>query len=81
MLNANLTTYQKGAYCAGMKLFIIFPSSIKSLNHDIKVFKPALKDYLLSQSGAPTVPGIYRKLFPYEPQILQTVLGITAISQ
>jgi hypothetical protein len=26
------------------------PDSIESLNHDIIVFKPALKDYLLSHS-------------------------------
>jgi hypothetical protein len=48
--NANLTSYQKGAYYAGIKLFNNLPDSIKSLNHDIKVFKPALKDYLLSHS-------------------------------
>jgi hypothetical protein len=28
MLNANLTTYQKGAYYAGIKLFNTFPASI-----------------------------------------------------
>jgi hypothetical protein len=50
MSHANLITYQKGAYYAGIKLFNTFPASIKSLNHNIKVFKPALKDYLLSHS-------------------------------
>jgi hypothetical protein len=49
-LSANLTNYQKDAYCVGIKLFSTLPDSIKSLNHDIKVFKPALKDYLLSHS-------------------------------
>jgi hypothetical protein len=29
---------------------IIFPPTIKCLNHDIKKFKPALKEYLLSHS-------------------------------
>jgi hypothetical protein len=29
---------------------IIFPPTIKSLNHDIKKFKPAPKEYLLSHS-------------------------------
>jgi hypothetical protein len=29
---------------------IIFPPTIKSLNHDIKKFKLALKEYLLSHS-------------------------------
>jgi hypothetical protein len=38
---ANFTTYQEGAYYAGIKLFNILPSSIKSLNHHIKVLKPA----------------------------------------
>jgi hypothetical protein len=50
MPNANLTTYQKGAYLAGIKLFNTLLASIKSSNHDIKVFKPALKNYLLSHS-------------------------------
>jgi hypothetical protein len=49
-LNANLTSYQKDACYAGIKLFNILPDSIKSLNNDIKVLKPALKDYLLSHS-------------------------------
>jgi hypothetical protein len=50
MLNANLTTYQKGAYYAGIKLYNTLPASIKRLNHDIKVFKLAVKDYLLSHA-------------------------------
>jgi hypothetical protein len=48
--SANLTSYHKGAYYAGIKLFSSLPDSIKSLNHDIKLFQPALKDYLLSHS-------------------------------
>lgn len=39
MPNSNLTKYQKGVY--HMKLFNNTPPTIKSLNHDIKVFKPA----------------------------------------
>jgi hypothetical protein len=50
MPNANLTNYQKGVYHTGIKLFNHLPPTIKSLNYDIKVFKPALKDYLLSHS-------------------------------
>jgi hypothetical protein len=50
MPNANLTSYQKDAYHAQTKLFSTLPSSIKSLNHYIKVFKPELKDYLSSHS-------------------------------
>jgi hypothetical protein len=49
-LSANLTSYQKGAYYAEIKLFNSLPKSIKSLNHDIKLFKLALKDYLLFHS-------------------------------
>jgi hypothetical protein len=49
-LSSNLTSYQKGAYYAGIKLFNSLPDSIKCLNHDIKLFKLALKDYLLSHS-------------------------------
>jgi hypothetical protein len=44
MLNANLITYQKGAYYAGIRLFNTLPASFKSLNHDIKIFMPALKE-------------------------------------
>jgi hypothetical protein len=48
--NTNLTKYQKGAYYTGIKLFNNLPLTIKSLNYDIKVFKPALKDYLCTHS-------------------------------
>jgi hypothetical protein len=48
--STNLTSYQKGAYYAGIKLFNSLPDSIQILNHDMKVFNPALKDYLLSHS-------------------------------
>jgi hypothetical protein len=41
---------QKGVYCTGIKLFSNLPPTIKSLNHDIKKFKPAIKEYLLSHS-------------------------------
>jgi hypothetical protein len=41
---------KKGEYYIGIKLFNNLPPTIKSLNHDIKVFKPALKDYLLTHS-------------------------------
>jgi hypothetical protein len=45
MPNTNLTKYQIGVYYTGIKLLNNLPPTIKSLN-DIKVFKPALKDYL-----------------------------------
>jgi hypothetical protein len=50
MPNTNLTKYQKGVYYTGIKLFNNLPPTIKSLNHDTKVFKPALKHYLLTHS-------------------------------
>jgi hypothetical protein len=43
--SANVTSYHKDAYNAGIKLFSAFSDNIKSLNHNIKLFKPAVKDY------------------------------------
>jgi hypothetical protein len=48
--NMNLTKYRKGVYYTGIKLFNNLPSTIRSLNHDTRVFKPALIDYLLTHS-------------------------------
>jgi hypothetical protein len=48
LLNAIITRYKKIMYYTGIKLFSTLLASIKSLNHNIKVFKPALKDYLLT---------------------------------
>jgi hypothetical protein len=48
--NTNLSKYQKGVYYPGITLFNNLPPTIKSLNHDIKKFKPALKEYLLFHS-------------------------------
>jgi hypothetical protein len=53
MPKTNLTKYQKGVYYTGIKLFNNLPPTIKSLNHDIKIFKLALKDYLLTHSIYP----------------------------
>jgi hypothetical protein len=52
VLNTNLSKYQKGVYYTGIKLFNNLPPTIKSRNHNIKKFKPALKEYLLSHSNA-----------------------------
>jgi hypothetical protein len=41
---------KKEVYYIGIKLFNNLPPTIKSLNHDIKVLKPALKDYILTHS-------------------------------
>jgi hypothetical protein len=49
MPNANLPSYQEGFHYAEAKLLIAVSLNIKSLSHDIKVFKPALKDNLSSQ--------------------------------
>jgi hypothetical protein len=43
----NLTSYQNGVYCAGIKLFIILLGSIRSLKYVIKLFKLTLKCYIL----------------------------------
>jgi hypothetical protein len=45
-----LCRYYKRAHYTEIKLFNKFPSTITNLNHDIKVFKPALIDYLLAHS-------------------------------
>jgi hypothetical protein len=50
MLNANLITHQKDAYYRGIKSCNILSMSIITLNHNIKAFKPALKNYVLSQN-------------------------------
>jgi hypothetical protein len=50
MPNTNLTKYKKGAYYTCIKLFNNLPPTINSLNHDIKVFKPALIYYRLTHS-------------------------------
>jgi hypothetical protein len=50
VLNANLNKYQKGVYYSGIKLFNKLPPNIQSSNHDIKIFTPALKEYLLYDS-------------------------------
>jgi len=42
----NVTVFQKGAHCSGIKLFNHLPIKIKSLSNEIKLFKPALKSFL-----------------------------------
>jgi hypothetical protein len=42
--------YKKGVYCTGMKLFSNPSLTIKCLNHNMELFKPALREYLLSYS-------------------------------
>jgi hypothetical protein len=44
----NLSKYQKEIYYTGIKLFSNHPATIRCLNHDIKLLKPVLKEFLLS---------------------------------
>jgi hypothetical protein len=49
--NTNLNKYQNGVYYSGIKLFNNLPPYIKNLNHNVKIFKPVLKEYLLTHSS------------------------------
>jgi hypothetical protein len=46
----NLTVFQKGVYCFGIKVFNSLPSSIRNLAHDAKHFKIVLERFLLLNS-------------------------------
>jgi hypothetical protein len=48
--NSNLSKYQKGVYYSVIKLFNYLPTNVKNLRHNIKMFKWALKEYLLPHS-------------------------------
>jgi hypothetical protein len=41
---------QNGVYSTGIKLYIHLPPNIKNLSKEIKLFKPALKRFLLTHS-------------------------------
>jgi hypothetical protein len=43
---ANLSCFQKGAYCAGIKIFNSLPPSLRSISDKKEKFKVALKIYL-----------------------------------
>jgi hypothetical protein len=47
--NTDLSKYQKGVYCAGIKLFNFLPPNIKCYII-ATIFKPALKEYILACS-------------------------------
>jgi len=47
---ANLTIYQKGAYCLGIKIFNNLPLEIKNVAGNQKKFKIALKKFLYTYS-------------------------------
>ena len=42
---SNLTTYQKGTYYSGIKVYNSLPTQIKDLSHNRKQFKSALKNF------------------------------------
>jgi hypothetical protein len=66
MPNANLTKYLGGVYYTDTKLFNNPRPTIKRLNYDIKVFKPALKDHLLPHSYSIILPLVkYCELHAY----------------
>lgn len=44
MPDFNPTIYEKGVCCTGIKLFSNLLTTLKRLNHDIKVLKPALNE-------------------------------------
>jgi hypothetical protein len=46
----NLTTYQKGMYYSGIKVFNSLPTQIKDLSHNSKQFISALKNFLYLHS-------------------------------
>ena len=47
---ANLTKFQKGVYYSGIKIFNNVPHNIKDLANETKLFRNALKRFLLSNS-------------------------------
>jgi hypothetical protein len=47
---ANLTTFQKGPFYFGIKVFNHLPSSIKKTSHDINHFRSILKSFLIINS-------------------------------
>jgi hypothetical protein len=46
-LSCNLTIFQKGAYCSGVKVFNRLPSNIQEQVHDINKFRSAIKGNVL----------------------------------
>ena len=48
--SSNLTTYHKGIYYFGIKVFNSLPYHIKNLSHKTKQFKSTLKSFLYTNS-------------------------------
>jgi hypothetical protein len=49
-ISCNLTIFQKGAYCSGVKVFNRLPTNIQEQVHDINKFWSAVKGFLLLHS-------------------------------
>jgi hypothetical protein len=49
-LISNLSAYQKGTYCSGIRVFNSLPTQIKDLSHNINQFKSSLKIFLYLHS-------------------------------
>jgi hypothetical protein len=47
---ANLTTYQKGTYYSGIKIYTKLPLEVKSVAGNQKEFKTSLKKFLYTYS-------------------------------
>jgi hypothetical protein len=47
---SKLTTFEKGAYYFGIKVLNLLPSSLGILSNELKQFRPALKQFLLTNS-------------------------------
>jgi hypothetical protein len=47
MASCNLTVFQKGTYCFGVKIFNKLPSNIKDQAYDINKVRSAVKRFLL----------------------------------
>ena len=45
---SNLTTFQKGMYYSGIKLFNNLPSNVRSLANDTKLFRTTLKNFSIA---------------------------------
>jgi hypothetical protein len=50
ILNMKLAVYQKGIYCAGIRIFRNLPPLIKNLSDNTRQFKSALKCFLYTNS-------------------------------
>jgi hypothetical protein len=61
----NFSNCEKGICYTGLKLLDNQPPSIKSWSHDIKVFKTALKGYLLSYSSYTNIEFVSIKILTY----------------